>query len=207
MSSLPGVSEAGGSFKRHRREVVYQGKIVRVLRDGITLPNGVDTDYEVLEYPCAVSIIPVLETEAGGQELVMVEQFRNAVGGVIHEIPAGMLEPDEDPLSCARRELKEETGYTAERWTHVTTLFPTPGISGVTMVYFLAEGLNGGAQSLEETECLEVRRVPVDGLVDAMVRGRNVDGVPRIVDGKTHMAVYYLAACLGCAADGEAGAR
>ena len=207
MSSLPGVSEAGGSFKRHRREVVYQGKIVRVLRDGITLPNGVDTDYEVLEYPCAVSIIPVLETEAGGQELVMVEQFRNAVGGVIHEIPAGMLEPDEDPLSCARRELKEETGYAAERWTHVTTLFPTPGISGVTMVYFLAEGLNGGAQSLEETECLEVRRVPVDGLVDAMVRGRNVDGVPRIVDGKTHMAVYYLAACLGCAADGEAGAR
>ena len=207
MSRLPGVSEAGDSFKRHRRDVVYEGRIFRVFRDGITLPNGVDTDYEVLEYPCAVSIIPVLEAEAGRQELVMVEQFRNAVGGVIHEIPAGMLKPDEVPLSCARRELKEETGYTADRWTHVTTLFPTPGISGVTMIYFLAEGLEGGEQSLEETECLEVRRVPVDDLVDAMVRGRDVDGVPRIVDGKTHVAVYYLAARSGCAADGEAGSR
>jgi ADP-ribose pyrophosphatase len=106
-----------------------------------------------------------------------------------------MLEPDEAPLDCARRELEEETGYVAERWSHVATLLPTPGIAGVTMVYFLAEALSRtGRQALDPTECLSVKRVPLEGVIDRLVHGRAVPGVPDIVDGKTHMAVFYLGA-------------
>lgn len=198
MNRLPGVREPDDRYRLDEREAVYEGKIFRVFRERITLPNGVETVHEVLDYPAAVSIIPVLEESPGVKEIVLVEQFRNALRGSIHEIPAGMLEPDEDPLTCARRELAEETGYGAERWTHVTTMHPTPGISASTMVYFLAEGLHVvGPQKLDATECLTVRRVALDALIDFHVHGKAIDGVPSIVDGKTHVAIYYLAARAG----------
>jgi 8-oxo-dGTP pyrophosphatase MutT (NUDIX family) len=127
------------------------------------------------------------------------------VAGYIHEIPAGMLEPGEDPLACARRELREETGYTAGRWTPVTTVLQAPGISPVEIHYFLAEDLRlAGDPELDAIECLSVKRVPLAALVDSMVRGVQCDAAPPMVDIKVHLAVFYLAARRGSADDAAA---
>ncbi len=196
-SRLPGVREPEDAYRLHERDLIHHGSIFRVFLERVTMPNGVETEQEVLEYPCSVSVIPVLETGDVAQ-LVLLEQFRNPLRGSIHEIPAGMMEAGEEPLACARRELAEETGYVAGRWTHVTTVHPTPGISASRMVYFLAEELEAaGEQRLEPTECLQVVHVPLDGLIDRHVHGRDVPGIPDIVDAKTHIAIYYLAAIRG----------
>jgi ADP-ribose pyrophosphatase len=192
---LPGVREPDHPYRVDKREVVFEGKVFRILREHIRLPNGKDAVHELIQHPGSVSVIPLLEEIPGRRELILVEQFRNSVGGYIHEIPAGMLEPREYPLDCARRELEEETGYVAGRWTPVTTLYPTPGIAGEKMFYFLAEDLKpAGKQKLDAGECLHVKRFPLAGLIESMVLGKRVDGIPPIVDGKTHIAVFYLAA-------------
>ena len=156
-----------------------------------------ETVQEIVTYPSAVAIIPIIKLSSGEYEVILVEQFRNSVKGYIHEIPAGMLEPDEDSLVCAKRELLGETGYVADKWTLVTTIYPTPGIAGETMTYFLAEGLeDSGTQHLDLTECLTVKRFPLNGLLDSMLNGNKLDGIPSVVDGKTHIAIFYLGACL-----------
>ena len=192
---LPGVREAGEPYRVFSRQVAYEGKYIHVLLERIRLPNGAEATHEIIRHPAAVCIIPVLEEKPGVQELILVEQFRTSVGGYIHEVPAGIVEPGEEPLDCARRELEEETGYTAERWTHLTSLYPTPGIAAEPLIYFLAEGLRlTGNLQLDPGECLTVKRVPLDRLIDSMVFGKNAGGAPLIADGKTHLAVFYLGA-------------
>ncbi len=196
---LPGVREAGEAYQVYSRQVAYDGRYIKVLREQIRLPNGHEATHEIVRHPGAVTVIPVLEEKPGVKELVLVEQFRTSVGGFIHEIPAGILEPGEDPLACARRELEEETGYTAERWTHVASLYPTPGIAAEPLIYFLAEGLKlKGGLNLDPGEVLTVKRFPLDRLIDSMVFGKKIEGIPLMVDGKTHLAVFYLGAYHGC---------
>jgi len=202
---LPGVREPGEPYRLHERTVAFAGKIFQVLRKRMLLPNGHEALHEVVTHPGAVTVIPLLEENPGRPEVVLVEQFRSSVEGFIHEVPAGTIDPGEDPLECAKRELLEETGYAAERWTPVATLYPTPGIAAERMYYFLAEGLRLAApQSLDEGECLTVKRFPLAGLLESMVHGRRVEGIPPIVDGKTFVAIYYLGARL---ADREGGGQ
>jgi ADP-ribose pyrophosphatase len=194
---LPGVREPGDCYRLYERAVAYSGRIFKVLRKRMRLPNGHETVHEVVTHPGAVSVIPLLEETPGRPEVILVEQFRSSVEGFIHEVPAGTLDPGEDPLECARRELLEETGYRAERWTPVAALYPTPGIAAERMYYFLAEGLRLVApQSLDEGECLTVKRFPLAGLLESMVFGRRVEGIPPIVDGKTFVSIFYLGARL-----------
>lgn len=194
MSKPKGVRDAGQAYQLFDRQVAYDGPLFQVVRDHIRLPNGLETHHEHLHYPNAVSVIPVLE-DGDRRELLVLEQFRSSVGGYVHEIPAGMAETGEDVLSCAQRELEEETGYVATEWTHVATFLPTTGISSVTMDYFLARGLKpSGEQKLDPGECLTVKRLPLEGLMTAIMDGEMVDGVPEVIDGKLHVAVFYLAA-------------
>jgi len=192
---LPGVRLPGDEFILHKEDVAFAGRIFRVLKKRMRLPNGHEAEHEIIQHPGAVSVIAVLEETPGRPEVLLVEQFRSSVEGFIHEIPAGTLGAGEDPLACARRELLEETGYSAERWSLLATIYPTPGIAAERMHYFVAEGLHRVAdQSLDAGECLTIRRFPLDGLLESMVFGRPVPGIPSIVDGKTFIAVYYLGA-------------
>ena len=203
---LPGVREAGEPYRLYERTVAFAGRIFQVLRKRMRLPNGHEAVHEVITHPGAVSVIPLLEETPGRPEVILVEQFRSSVEGFIHEVPAGTLDPGEDPLECARRELREETGYSAERWTRVATLYPTPGIAAERMHYFLAEGLRReGPQHLDPGECLTVKRFPLQGLLESMVLGRPVEGIPPMVDGKTFIGIFYLGARMELLRGGEHG--
>ncbi len=192
--SLKGLREVPQEFEVLESEFVYPGKFFSVERKALRLPGGAEVDHEHLVYADAVTIIPVIETEAG-REVLMIEQFRTALEGFIYELPAGMVDPGEDALKTAKRELEEETGYRAQNWTHVTTLYSTPGISSAKMTYFLAEGLtNDGEQALEPGECLTLKRVPLKPLIESMVEGKSHEAIPAIVDSKAHVGIYYLAA-------------
>jgi ADP-ribose pyrophosphatase len=195
---LPGLREPGPEYHLLETKTVFAGRIFRVVQKRMRLPNGHLTEHEVIQHPGAVSIIPLLEETPGRPELVLVEQFRSSVEGYMHEIPAGTLSPGEDPLACAQRELLEETGYSAERWTHLATIYPTPGIAAERMHYYLAEELRlTAAQKLDPGECLSVKRFPLEGLLESMVHRRPVPGIPPVVDGKTLIGVFYLGALRG----------
>jgi len=192
---LPGVRAAGEDYRLLQEEEVFRGNIFRVFRKHMKLPNGFETTHEIVRYPSAVSIIPILEETPGRPEVILVEQFRSSLEGYIHEIPAGTLSPGEDPLACARRELLEETGYSADRWTRLPAIYQTPGIAAEKMHYFLAEGLRlTHSQNLDPGECLTWSRFPLEGLLESMVLGRKVEGIPPIADSKTYLGLCYLGA-------------
>src|SRR5262249_8456925 len=150
--SRPGIRSDAG-FRLIERQFVFEGKIVRVSIDQARLPGGHEVRHEVLHLPSAVAVVPLLEENPGLPEGVMVDQFRTALQGCLHEIPAGILEEGEDPAACAARELEEETGYKPTRLTYLGTIHPIPGTSAHLMYFYLAEGLKPGRQLLEEAEC------------------------------------------------------
>jgi ADP-ribose pyrophosphatase len=205
-SPLAGVRPPGPEYVLRDVRVAYAGRIFQVFRNLIRLPNGFEAEHEILLPRAAVSVIPLLEDDPDRPEVVLVEQFRSTVEGYIHEIPAGILEPGEDPLDCAGRELLEETGYSAKSITAVATILPTPGIALERMHYFLARGLTLTHDlNLDPGECLHVRRFPLQGLLESMVLGRPVPGIPPIVDGKTCIGLFYLGALRGLLAGGSGG--
>jgi len=177
------------SFQLLHREYPFRGRIVSVSIDHIRLPGGHETRHETLHLPSAVCVVPLLEVRPGVEEVVLIEQLRSSVQGFIHELPAGILEPDEDPAACAARELEEETGYVADRISHLVTLLPIPGTSGHHMHFYLAEGLRAGVQRLEAAECLTVKRLPLEHVLDALLGKRE----PLIVDAKTHVGLLHVA--------------
>ena len=160
-------------------ETVFHGKILHVRRDTVRLPNGSSATREHIVHVGAVCIVPV--TEDG--RVYMERQFRYPLDTVITEIPAGKLDsPEEDRLEAAKRELREETGLTAERWTDMGLYYPAAAYSNEKITMYLAEGLHQGAQELDEDEFLNVRTVPIRELADAIMRGE-------ITDGKTQVAI------------------
>jgi ADP-ribose pyrophosphatase len=197
--SLRGV----GASEKHeviRREVKFSGTVVTVSVEHLRLPNGVEVHHEILDMPRSVAVVPLLEG-AGGIDVILVEQFRSALRGYIHEIPAGIVDPGEDPAVCAVRELKEETGFVARSLTHLAHLLPIPGTSAHCMDFYLAEDLEVGTQELEDAECLSVRRVPFADLVATVLTGseaRNDAGEPAwVVDSKTHLGLLHVAMLRG----------
>jgi ADP-ribose pyrophosphatase len=121
---------------------------------------------------------------------VLVRQYRHAAGEYLYEVPAGKMEPGEDRLLAAKRELMEETGYTARKWTKLTRYFASPGFLGEWMQVFLAEGLTPGPSAPDEDESLELLRVPLSELLRLMDRGH-------VQDGKTLISVLSYARSLG----------
>jgi ADP-ribose pyrophosphatase len=158
----------------NRKKVAYAGKAFRVLSENITLPTGVTTELDVIRHPGAAAIVPMADSET----VILIRQYRHAVGGHIWEIPAGTLEAGEVPLDCARRELAEETGYTADNFEKIGEIVPVPGYSDERIHLFTASGLSSGTQQLDEGEWLEVHRFP---FYEAMKMVRSGE----IQDGKT----------------------
>ena len=149
---------------------IYQGKIFNVRRDKAELNNGDIVTREVVEHPGGVCIL-ALE----GDEVFLVRQFRYAPGEVLYELPAGKLEPGEDPLECAKRELSEEVGASAEQFTYFGKIYPSPAYLGETIYCYVATGLSYHAQHLDDDEFLEPERVSLDRVVEMILSGEIPD--------------------------------
>ena len=159
-------------------EEIFHGKIVHLFRDRVRLPNGKITTREVMRHPGAAAVVPV--TEDGN--VILVRQFRYPFARVMLEIPAGKLDPGEDPLACARRELTEETGYEASEFVSLGVFYPSVAVMDEQIHLYLARGLTFRATNPDADEFLNVEQRPLKELVDLILQG----GAP---DGKTQAAV------------------
>ena len=164
-------SEAENSRLREVRtgsEEIFNGVILHVQRDTVRLPNGSETIREVIRHIGAVCVIPVLENG----DVVMERQYRYPLDRVILEIPAGKLDAaDEDRFSAIQRELREETGYTADEWTVLGDFHPAPAYSDEFITMYMARGLRKGDRHLDEDEFLDVYTVPLKDLVEDVMAG------------------------------------
>lgn len=139
-------------------KLVYQGGFLKVYRDEVRLPDGRTTVREYVKHPGAVMMVPVLDDG----RVVLVRQYRYPLRRHFIEIPAGKMEPGEAPLETAKRELREECGYTAGRWQHLTTIHPCIGYSDELIELYLARDLAHVGAALDDGEFLEVLEVPLD---------------------------------------------
>lgn len=172
------------------KQVVFPGVIIRLEHWQVELPNGEKAMREVACHPGASAIVAL---DNDGQ-IILVRQHRIAVGRLTLEIPAGKLDsPDEDPFECAKRELSEETGLTADHWQKLTCLETTPGFCNERIHIYLATGLRQGDCHPDDDEFVAVTRMPLQDAV-----ARVMDGTFR--DGKTALAIM-MAAALRSASD------
>ena len=149
---------------------VYRGRIIRVREDTVLLPNGKEGRREVVEHPGGVGILAL-----DRDDVLLVRQYRYAFSRVLTEIPAGKREPGEEPSVTARRELKEEIGAEAEKWTELGALIASPGCYGETLYLYLAQELTFGATHPDEDEFLDVLRMSFDQAVEQCMRGELTD--------------------------------
>ena len=182
-----GSEQARLTEKQASSEDVFDGVILHVKRDTVTLSNGKPAVREVIRHIGAVCVIPVTDDN----KVIMERQFRYPLNRVILEIPAGKLDaPDEDRLSAIRRELREETGYTADSWQEIGPFHPAPAYSDEYITMYLARGLHKGEQDLDADEFLDVCTVPLKDLVQDVMDGK-------ISDAKTQVCVLKAARILG----------
>jgi ADP-ribose pyrophosphatase len=150
--------------ERLDRQVVFRGRVFSVRVDRLRLPGGQETRLDIVEHPGSVVVVPM-----DGEAVLLVRQYRHAAGRDLVELPAGTCEPGEDRLATARRELAEETGTAAGRWTHLGRLFVSPGILTETMDFYLAEQLGPARGTPDEDEDLALVRLP---WAEAVARAR-----------------------------------
>lgn len=162
-------------------QVIVQGGFLQMRRDSVRLPDGALASREYVVHPGAVVVIPLLDDDR-----VLVErQFRYPVGRVMTEFPAGKLDAGEDPLACARRELQEETGYTAGQWAHAGAMHLAIAYSTEIIHIFFARKLVAGAPRRDADEFLELRTAHVDELSEACRNGA-------VTDAKTLGCMLWL---------------
>ena len=154
-------------------ELIYDGVILHVYKDAVTLPNGEPGVREAIRHIGAVGIVAL--TDDG--QVLLEHQFRYPVDRVITEIPAGKLDSkEEDRLAAAKRELAEETGYSARKWTPLGDYMPAAAYSDEVITLYLAEGLERGAQRFDDDEFLEVFTMPLSEAARACLDGAITDG-------------------------------
>ncbi|WP_225547074.1 NUDIX domain-containing protein [Chromobacterium violaceum] len=172
--------------KQLSSELVYQGGFIKVRKDRVALPDGNESAREYILHPGAVAVLAL--TPEG--ELVLERQYRYPAGREFIEIPAGKIDPDEAPELTARRELLEETGYQAGRWTYLGTAHPCIGYSNEKISYYLAQDLMLSERQLDAGEFLEVLTLPLDAAMNMALTGE-------ICDSKSIVGLHWLAAYLG----------
>lgn len=170
--------------KIHSLEL-FKGKFLHAFLDEVRLPSGAIGRREYVVHPGAVMVIPLLEGDDGQLSVVLERQFRYPVGRVMVEFPAGKLDPGEDCFSCAQRELREETGYTATQWAHAGVLHPVIAYSTEFIDIWFARGLVAGQRQLDDGEFLEIFTATPAELLEGCR-----DGL--VTDGKTLTASLWL---------------
>jgi ADP-ribose pyrophosphatase len=169
-------------------EEVFAGKLLRVKRDTVRLPDGKQATREFVTHPGAVVMI----AELPNGKLLFERQFRYPLDRVFLELPAGKIHPGEEILLTARRELQEETGFVAERWHYLGVIHPCIGYSDERIEIFFAQGLSHVGHALDEGEFLEVHELHLDEAMEAVRDGRLTDGksvacllwAERVLDGR-----------------------
>ena len=172
--------------KELSRQDIFQGRVIDVKLHQVELENGKTATREVAHHNGGACVVAI--DDQG--RLLLVRQYRFAVGETLLELPAGKLEKVEDPLPAAARELEEETGYKADSLTLLTPMIPTPGYCSERICIYLAQGLTPTAQKLDEDEFLSVERVPFDRALAMVAAGE-------LTDAKTQVGILLAARLLG----------
>lgn len=160
-------------MKTLKSEKVFSGKIINVYKDQVLLENGKETEREVVRHKNAAAVVAV--NDKG--DLLMVQQHRYAIDQKQQELPAGLLDEGETPLVAAKRELLEETGYTAQKWSHLISLYMSPGTHDEKIHIYIATDLEeSGVQNLDEDEILTFGTVPLKQVLDGIKNGDITDG-------------------------------
>jgi ADP-ribose pyrophosphatase len=168
--------------KTIQKEKIYSGKVIDLYVEEVELPNKKTSKREIVKHPGAVAVLAV--TDEG--KILMVEQFRKPLEKTIIEIPAGKLEKGEDPLQCAKRELLEETGYSAERMKSLGSFYTSPGFADELIHLFFTDSLvNQGSQMTDDDEFLNVLEISVE-------EARKLLNEQKIHDAKTAYAVMFM---------------
>ena len=164
-------------------ERVFDGVLLHVLKDEVRLPNGHTAPREWIKHPGASSVIPLLPDN----QIILVKQFRYPVGQVTLEVPAGKLDVEgEDPLECAKRELSEETGYTAKKFWKLTTIATTVCFSNEFIHLYAATDLTPGKQHPDDDEFINAIKMPLTAAVQMVESGK-------IIDAKSIISILLLA--------------
>jgi ADP-ribose pyrophosphatase len=170
-----------------RSDPLHQGRIVKLFRDTVRFPDGSIGELDVVRHPGASAIVPFLSDPSGDDpQLLLIKQYRYAAGGFIYEIPAGLLNAGEEPRDCAIRELKEETGCTAQNIEYLFTVLTTPGFTDERIHVFMATELERGETAHESDEFMTLETVPLSRALDLIRKGE-------IQDGKTALGILFAA--------------
>ncbi len=154
------------------KKSIFKGRIIDLSVETVTLPNGATAELEIITHPGAAAVVPMKDETT----VVMIRQYRHAVGGFIYEIPAGKLHPGEDPRECAVREVEEEIGYKVGNLEPLLSFFTTPGFTNEVIHIFFGKDLQPGTQDLGADEVLEVLEMPIDKAIALIKEGTIRDG-------------------------------
>jgi ADP-ribose pyrophosphatase len=166
---------------------VYTGRIVSLDVDVVQYPDGSVGELEMIRHPGASAVLPFLsDPNAEDPQVLLIKQYRYAASGYLFEVPAGRLDPGEDPRTCAGRELQEETGCTARQIDYLTTIYTTPGFTDEKIHLFMATGLTTGETKLEVDEFLELEPMLLSKALKMIESGE-------IQDGKTVIGLLFAA--------------
>jgi ADP-ribose pyrophosphatase len=183
----PKPEPAGEQARLVSSEVVFEGRLFSVVHDKVVEPGGNENERDIVRHNGSAVILAIDNSQSRKNPWVVMErQYRHAAGRYLWELPAGKIEPGEDPLAGAQRELAEETGYRARNWSVLAQFWPSPGFVGEWMKLFLAEGLTAGDSLPEEDERIELRLVRLNDVLKMIDKGA-------IQDGKTLAGILLFA--------------
>lgn len=166
-----------------QRRSIHEGRVVKLRLERVRLPNGAQTDLEVIDHPGASTALPFISES----EVMLLRQHRHCAGGELLEVPAGTLHPGESPEACARREIEEETGYRAGRLEPLGWIWTTPGFTTEKIHLFAAFDLTPGRVARDPDEVITLQRMAFDEALDRAGRGD-------ITDAKTIATLFRASA-------------
>ncbi len=186
-TSSPAKPDTSLKAKLLNSKLAYQGKVFNVYTDTVIEPGGRRNTRDVIRHNGSVVILAVDDTNPADPGVILIRQYRHAAGQFLIELPAGRIDAGEKPLAAAKREMIEETGFRARKWTLLTKYFASPGFLGEWMQIYLAQELREGTATPEEDEHIELLRMPLSQAMH-LVAGNQIH------DGKTLIGLSLFAA-------------
>jgi ADP-ribose pyrophosphatase len=169
----------------NNRQIIHRSRVFDLIRENVTLANGVTTDLEFIEHPGATAVVALMNDA----KVLLLKQYRHALKDYIWEIPAGTLDAQESATECAKRELIEETGYSAVQWQKLGEITPVPGYSDERIHIFLARELRPARQDLDRDEIIDVHEVEFSRALEMIQQGEIQDAksIAGLFMAQTHL--------------------